>query len=360
MRFRPSSLLLLLLVTALPAAAIAQGPPQQQQQGPVIIPKKAPTAPTPPPPPPQQQQEQKPQFRFSVTVPEVQIPVTVQLKNNGQFVPNLTAKQFRIYEDGVEQQIEKVGVTNDAPMTVVMLLEFSNGTFYPIEYQVLEASAVFTNQLQPQDWMALVTYDLKSTIVTDFTHDKRAIYAGLNSLQMANFSETDLFDALSDTIDRLNDIQGHKVLVVMGTGFNSFSHLTFDQLKKKLQATQDITIYTVSLDWILEANSIAPMRLLQADNEMKYFAEVTGGRSYQPRFEAEFPDDFRDIAGSVRSQYMISYTPTNRKLDGTERKIKVELVAPDGKPLEIVDQKGKKLKYDLSYRPSYTSRHVVE
>ncbi|HWG37906.1 MAG TPA: hypothetical protein VN690_09345, partial [Terriglobales bacterium] len=159
--------LLLLLLAALSAAAIAQGPPQQQKQGPVIIPKKPPTAPTPPtPPPPPPPQEQKPQFKYSITVPEVQIPVTVQLKNNGQFVPNLTSKQFRIYEDGVEQQIEKVSVTNDAPMTVVMLLEFSNGTFYPIEYQVLEASAVFTNQLQPQDWMALVTYDLKSTIVT--------------------------------------------------------------------------------------------------------------------------------------------------------------------------------------------------
>ncbi|MGH9393251.1 MAG: VWA domain-containing protein, partial [Terriglobales bacterium] len=278
------------------------------------------------------------------------------------------AKQFRVYEDGVEQTIQKVNVTNDAPMTVAMLLEFSNGTFRPLLYQILEASYAFTGQLQPQDWVALITYDLKPTIVVDFTHDKRAIYAGLNSLQFANFSEADLFDSLSDTLDRLSDIQGHKTLVIMASGLNSFSHITFDQLKKKLQATEDITIYTVSLGWVeqefLESNgyqsSMMQMSLLQADNEMRYFAEITGGRFYQPRFEGAFNDVFRDIAGSVRSQYMISYTPTNSKLDGTERKVKVELVAPDGKPLQIVDQKGKKLKYDISYRATYTARHVVE
>jgi VWFA-related protein len=343
----------------------AQGVPQQR--GPVIIPKKAPqqqAVPVAPPPPPKPPAEQKPQYNFSVNVPEVKIPVTVET-SSGQFVPNLTIHQFRLFENGVPQTIEKVSVTNDAPMTVVMLVEFRN-TWMPFLYNILEASYVFTSQLQPQDWVALVTYDLKPTVVVDFTHNKRAIYAGLNSLTFANFSEADLFDSLSDTIDRMNAIKGQKTLVLIATGLNTFSHMNFDQLRKKLKATQGITIYSVSMGWSLEEwldengyTGSAEMDLLQADNEMRYFAHVTGGHYYQPRFEGAYPDVFRNIASAVRSQYTLYYIPTDRKLDGTERKVKVQLVAPDGKPLILVNPKGKKLKYTMTYRTSYTAPHVV-
>ena len=344
---------------------LAQG---VQQRGPVIIPKKTPAQPapaTPPPAAPPQQAVQKPQFNFSVQVPEVQIPVTVET-SNGQFVPNLTIHQFQLFEDGVEQKLSKVTVTNDAPMTVVMLVEFRN-TWMPFLYNILQASYVFTSQLQPQDWVALVTYDLKPTVVVDFTHNKQAIYAGLNSLTFANFSEADLFDSLADTIDRMNAIKGHKTLVLIGTGLNTFSHMNFDQLRKKLEATRNITIYSVSMGWSLEEwldengySGAAEMDLLQADNEMRYIASITGGRYYQPRFEGAYPDVFRNIASAVRSQYTLYYEPTDKKLDGTDRKIKIDLVAPDGKRLILVNQKGKKLKYTLNYRKTYTARHIVQ
>lgn len=341
------------------------GPPST---GPVIIPKKAPSTTAPaeaPPPPPQAKPVPKPQYNFSVNVPEVEIPVTVQTKD-GQFVPGIGIQHFALYEDGVLQHIDKVSVTNDAPMTAVMLIEFRN-TWAPFIYNVLEASYAFTGQLQPQDWIALVTYDLKPTVVVDFTHDKRAIYAGLNSLHFANFSEGDLFDSLSDTIDRMDSVQGHKTLVLISTGINTFSHMTFGELQKKLQQTQGITIYTVSMGWSLEQwlggngyNPIAEMDLLQADNELRYIASTTGGRYYQPRFEGAYSQVFQDIAGSVRSMYTLSYKPTNKKLDGTTRKIKVELVGANGQKLKMVDQKGKNVDYTVNYRASYTSRHVVE
>jgi VWFA-related protein len=364
---RPLVLLLLLGFGSGAGLLFAQG--VQQQRGPVIIPKKTPAQQTPAAPPPSanppQQAVQKPQFNFCVNVAEVKIPVTVETAN-GQFVPNLTIHQFQLFENGVPQKLDKVAVTNDAPMTVVMLVEFRN-TWMPFLYNILEASYVFTSQLQPQDWVALVTYDLKPTVVVDFTHNKQAIYAGLNSLTFANFSEADLFDSLSDTIDRMNSIKGQKTLVLIATGLNSFSHMNFDQLRKKLKATQGITIYSVSMGWSLEEwldengyNGSAQMDLLQADNEMRYFADVTGGRYYQPRFEGAYPDVFRNIASAVRSQYTLYYVPTDKKLDGTERKVKVDLIAPDGKPLILVNQKGKKLKYTVNYRASYTARHVVQ
>jgi VWFA-related protein len=99
---------------------------------------------------------------------------------------------------------------------------------------------------------------------------------------------------------------------------------------------------------------------LQADNELNTFAKLTGGRAYFPRFEAEFPGIFHDILGDVRNQYNIAYRPSNTKQDGSYRKLKVELVAPDGGPLKVRDQKGKDVKVQIITRDGYYAKNVVE
>ena len=93
---------------------------------------------------------------------------------------------------------------------------------------------------------------------------------------------------------------------------------------------------------------------------MQTFARMTGGRFYQPRFQAEYPEIFHDIAGDIRHRYELSYHPTNAKFDGTYRKLKVDVVAPDGGPLKVKDQKGKDVKYAVIAREGYTAKHEVE
>lgn len=349
--------------TQAPAAAGGPG----GSGGPIIIPKQVTTppptepAPAPPPPPP----VQTPQYQIQVQVPEVQIPVNVETVD-GQFVPKLTAAQFSLTEDGVRQKITRVDVVGDAPMTCVLLVEFRN-EFWPLLYQTLEASYYFTNQLQPHDWVALVSYDLKPTIVVDFTQDRAAIMQGLNSLRFPGFNEGDLFDSLADTMDRLDGVKGHKIIVLISTGLNTFSHTTFDDLRKRIAESKDISIYTIGMGWEVQNylqttghGEIEQLDFLQAENELRYIAQNTGGRYYEPRFEGEYNGIFSEIAASVRNQYILSYTPTNQKLDGTFRKVKVELVGPNGQPLKIVDQKGKNVKYDINYKEGYYARHVVE
>src|SRR5581483_6467100 len=126
---------------------------------------------------------------------------------------------------------------------------------------------------------------------------------------------TNMFDALYDTIDRLDNVEGHKYIVLVSTGFDSFSKLTFDQILKKVKNSHDITIYTVSIGWMLREYCetrgctgyshgmgipITEMDYLQADNEMQTFARLTGGRFYQPRFIGDMVDPFHDIAGDIR------------------------------------------------------------
>jgi hypothetical protein len=102
------------------------------------------------------------------------------------------------------------------------------------------------------------------------------------------------------------------------------------------------------------------MDYLMADNEMKTFAQVTGGMWFAPRFEGEMPDIFSEINQNIRSKYELVYRPTNAKQNGTYRKLRVELVDAEGHPLRIVDEKQKQLKYDIIARDGYRARQEVE
>jgi len=99
---------------------------------------------------------------------------------------------------------------------------------------------------------------------------------------------------------------------------------------------------------------------LQADNEMRTFASITGGESYFPRFPGELGDDFGQINSNIRSKYELVYRPTNSKMDGTYRKLRVELVDDEGQPLRIQDEKHKPLKYDIIARDGYKAKQEVE
>lgn len=349
------------MVLALAGAAWGQQP---NPTGPIIIPKKAPTAPQPPPLPPPK--PKNPEFSFKVTVPEVELPVTVETKN-GDFIGHLHKNNFRVLENGVPQQIDNVTYTSDAPMTVVLLVEFRS-QWWPFIYHILEASYIFARQLQKQDWVALVTYDLRPHIVVDFTHNKQAIYQGLNEQQIPGFSEADMYDALAFCINRMNGIPGRKVIVLITDGRNTFSHLNFDQIKKIVADAHNVAIFPVSIawplrEWLQENGMLGPMQDMNyvvGDNQLRYFAKLTGGRFYEPRFEGGYPSVFQDIAEAVRNEYVISYRSTDQKLDGTFRKVQVSVVAPNGQPLKVVNQKGKPVKYQVVAKNGYYAPHAVQ
>jgi VWFA-related protein len=202
----------------------------------------------------------------------------------------------------------------------------------------------------------------------DFTQDKRAIMGALNMLRIPGLSERNLFDAMFDTLDRIDRIEGKKYIILVSSGADTFSRVTLDQTLKKIKSTKDVTIYPISIGWqyreMVQSRSLASgardVGWLQNDNQLNTFAKLTGGRAYFPRFEAEMKDIFHDISADIRNQYTISYHPTNAKLDGTYRKLKVELQAPDGGPLKVRDQKGKEVKYIVYAREGYTAKHTVD
>jgi VWFA-related protein len=342
--------------------------------GPYAIPKKkVEDAPPPPPPVAPKKLEDIPDYSLKVNVPLVNVDVLVTTKD-GQFIPGLKQGNFRIVEDGVPQQVTHFNVSQ-APITAVLLVEFA-ATSYSFMREALEASYAFAGSLKKDDWVAVAYYDMQPHILVDFTQDKKAVYGALNQLRIPGFAETNLFDALYDTLDRLDRVEGKKYVILVTTGVDTFSKLTLDKIMKKIKDTKDVTIFPISVGFMLREYCethpgycrnahgmgipVGHMDYLQGDNEMRTFAAMTGGRAYFPRFQAEYSEEFQDISGDIRNQYTISYAPTNSKLDGTYRKLKVQVVGPDGGPLKVKDQKGKDVKIEVVARDGYTAKHSVD
>jgi len=356
------------------APADAGGP--TDTSSPYAIPRKSAEVPPPPVPRPETPKkiEGMPDYSIKVNVPLVNVDVLVTAKNNGQFIPGLKKDNFRIFEDGTQQQITDFNITK-APITALLLIEFAS-TNYSFMVQALQASYAFVNTMRKEDWVAIEYYDMQPHVLTDFTQDKAAAFGALNQLRIPGFAETNEFDAVYDALDRLDRIEGKKYVILVTSGVDTFSKNTLDSITKKIKDTKDVTIFAVSIGWYLRemcevqhctANShgiasphISTIDYLQADNELRNFASMTGGRAYFPRFQAEFNEIFQDVGSDIRNQYSITYHPTNSKLDGSYRKLKVQVVGPDGAPLKVKDQKGKDVKIDVVARDGYTAKHTVD
>jgi VWFA-related protein len=302
-----------------------------------------------------------------LNVQEVTVDVGVLLEKNHQFVPGLKPGNFRVYEDGVEQKVVGFKRT-EAPITALLLCEFAANSYYFI-YDMKNAAWSFAQQLRPNDYVAMMTFDMRTQIVTDFTQDKNQILQGINSLIIPGFSESNVFDALYEGMDRLDRVEGRKYIILIATGRDTFSKLTFDKILKRVKASRDITIFTVSTGGLVRAmtegrggmgGAMRDMDYLQADNEMRTFSSSTGGMSFFPRFEGEMPDIFQTINQTIRSKYELVYRPSNAKQDGTYRKLRVALVDAEGQPLRFQDEKKKPLKYDIIARDGYRAKQEVE
>ncbi len=368
------------VVHAQQAPATTQQPvppaPQDQQapdaggptgdNGSIAIPKKKEKENVPPPPPEPKVKNPPGMGNFSlrVDVPVVTVDVGVVLEKTHQFVPNLKQENFRVYEDGVAQPIASFQRIQ-APITAVLLCEFAANSYYFI-YDMRNAAYAFFQQLQPDDYIAVVTYDMHTQILTDFTTDKRLVAEAMNSLTIPTWRETNVFDALYQTLDRLSRVEGRKYIVLIGSGRDTFSKITLDKTLQKIKATPNVTIFTVSTGGAARVMSegrmgqMAQMDYLQADNEMQTYARMTGGMYFQPRFTGEMPDIFHQINDSIRNQYVLSYKPLNQKMDGSYRKLRVELVDEEGRPLRMQDEKHHQLKYNIIARDGYKAKQEVE
>jgi len=312
-------------------------------------------------------QAEGPTFRSDSTNVNVDVGV---LDNKGRFIPGIPAGNFRIMEDGVPQKVSGYS-TGQAPMTIAMVIEFCNlfQQYWSYGWQeTLTATYGFLETLIPEDTVAVVAFDLRTEILSDFTTNRQQTHEAMARLRIPGFSEANIYDALTEVADRMSDIEGRKAILYIGSGMDTFSKLTFDQTRRKLQ-TAGVPIYSLGTlqalrEWYDSRGAMGPIQrldFLQADNQLRTFSKETGGQAWFPRFFGEYGNIFRQISEALRNTYSLSYQPTNVARDGKFRKIKVDLVNPQtNEPLKITDEKGKPIKYQVIAKTGYTAPREVE
>ena len=306
-------MLLAVLLSLAGAALLAQGPRRDAGNN------------LPPPPDlPKDALKGKP---IAIDVDVVNLDVVVSDKN-GTLVRGLEKKDFKVFDDGVEQTITNFSAT-EGPVTVVIMFEFSktyvyyyDNVFYPI--------IGFIEGLQENDWAALVKFDLHTEILSDFTRNKNQLIYPLRDLRYAMYSEVVLFDAVDEMLERLEKIDGKKAIFLLGSGFDTISKHTYSETLKRAEAS-DVMIYAISLGQFIrlytenDRSSFANMDYLMADNQLRSFAEATGGQAFYPRFQTEYPDIYDNVSKQLRNQYSLAFIPTNSKKDGKFHKLRVEV-----------------------------------
>jgi len=287
---------------------------------------------------PIEEQEEKPQGRttLSVAVEQVQVDITVQDKN-GNLIQGLRKEHFRVYEEKVEQTVTFFTPV-EAPITAILVTEYSSVIPWEWLYEAWLGSHMFADQMRPEDWVAVVAYDIRPEILVDFTQNKAEVYNALRKLNSPAFRESNLYDAVYDVIDRVQDVEGKVAMVLISSGLDTFSKKNLDQIMDKVKEA-NVVIYPISLGGNARVRNdygtSARMDLYQAEAVLKYFAKYTGGVAFFPRFVQAYKGIFQTISALLRSQYSLGYISTNTKKDGKFRKIKVEVVADidgDGKP----------------------------
>jgi Ca-activated chloride channel family protein len=309
-----------------------------------------------------------PTFRSDVLTVTLDVAV---LDNHGNPIPKIPQERFRILEDNTPQKITGYSI-GEAPMTICLVVEFSNRfqRLYTMNWaETLNDAYGFVSTLKPEDYLAIIAYDMRPEILSDFSTDRMQAQAALSRLRIPAFSEANLYDALVFTGERMQDIEGRKAIVLLSSGIDTFSRLTFDKARHAIQ-DNGIPIYAIGLAQAQRemqgamrpgmAGAQSDMNLAVSNEQMKTFATETGGRAFFPRFQGEMGGIFRMVHESLRSNYTLTYQPSNQVKDGKYRRLKVELVNADNQPLKVLDEKNKPIKVQIVTKAGYKAPREVE
>jgi Ca-activated chloride channel homolog len=271
----------------------------------------------------------------------ITIPVSV-FDRNGLYIPNLGQESFKIFEDGVEQEIAYFGTT-EQPFTVVLLIDTSPSTEYQIE-EIQDAAIAFVNQLKPQDSVIVIEFAWNVHVLTEQTTDRQKIFKGIKKADWGD--GTSLYEAVQDSLNkRLGKIKGKKAIVLFTDGVDTTSYKASYDSTLRLAEESDVTIFPIYYNTFADnSRSISnfpfpstrnPRGTSRSDYALgkKYLdelSEVTGGRVFNAESSpGGLKGTFESIAEELRRQYNIGYYPLEVGEAGQRKQIRVRVNRPN-------------------------------
>lgn len=301
----------------------------------------------PPPPRPSQQAEQEvdPNDVISVNTTEILLPVTVR-DGSGVLVGNLTRKDFRIFEDGVEQSLSDLRF-RQVPVDVALIVDASSSVTGNLD-DFRNAAEGFAAHLAADDRVSLIQFDDRVVLLQDWTRSLVQFRRALRRISPGMF--TRFHDAmLLASRDQIARGDARHAIIVLTDGIDSGRGSSFDAALRAALKSQT-TVYIVSNTEIERGRKQEGLTALQAgpdstvrfnalriddlrlglaalessERNLERLASATGGRLYKPASFNALDQTYAEVADELRHQYTLYYSPSNRTRDGQFRRVRVE------------------------------------
>ena len=264
------------------------------------------------------------------------------IDRNNRPINNIRQDEFKIYEDGVVQPIFSF-TQEEVPVIYGMAVDTS-GSLRPQFNQVIDAAKTIINSNKPGDETFLERFISSDKIETiqDFTPSKDALLDGLDTLYIEG-GQTAVIDGVYLAAEHIaeykkgtGDDRRRRALIVVTDGEDRASYYQELDLFRHLRE-QDVQIYVIGFVTELDADRglIRKSPRDKAINLINKLATETGGRAFFPQSISDLPGIANEIVRDLRTQYVISYDPTNKAHDGSYRSIKVSVAQPTGSEKRI-------------------------
>ena len=298
----------------------------------------------------------------------VTLPVSV-MDRDGRYVPNLRKEDFRLWEDGVEQQVAFFSSV-DKPFSVVLMLDTSGSTRFRLE-DIQDAAIAFTNQLRPDDRVMIVSFDDQIRVLSEFTSDRGRLRDAIRRTRPGD--GTKLYEAVDMVMNqKLNSVSGRKAIVLFTDGVDTTSrHATYASNVRDAEEL-DALIYPVQYDTYMDmsggngggwpgsgrrpTSSVGVLIQILgginrggrgpinnggggpgtsrhdyevANRYLHDLADKTGARTYQADSTQNLSSAFGNVADELRRQYSLGYYPKRSAQAGERREIRVRVNQPN-------------------------------
>ncbi len=253
----------------------------------------------------------------------VLVPLTVTDPQN-RLVTGLERSNFQLFDSNAPQTIKSFA-TEDAPLSIGIVFDLS-GSMQSKFVRSRKALSEFLHTCNPQDEFFVVGFNDRPAVLVDYTSDVEDVEARMVMLRPEN--RTALIDAMYLGVNKLRDAKyQRKALLVVSDGGDNRSRYTQGELMRAVRESE-VQIYSVGI-----FDAYAPTVEEQNGPQLLHeLSETTGGRLFVVRDVQDLSDIAQRISEELRNEYVIGYTPTDRRRNGAWRKLNVRLVPPPGLP----------------------------
>ena len=252
------------------------------------------------------------------------------IDRNNRPIDNLRQNDFHVFEDGVPQPIESFS-REEVPISYGMAVDTSGSLRSQLQ-AVIDAGKTIINSNKTGDETFLARFISSDAIETvqDFTASKDLLIDGLDDLYIQG-GQTAIIDAVYVTAEHVAEYKKgddndrrRRALIVITDGEDRSSVYSQEKLFARLRE-EDVQIYVIGFVRELDKDSglIRKSPREKAVNLINKLATETGGRAFFPESLSELPKIADEIVRDLRTQYVVSYNPTNKSRDGSFRSIKV-------------------------------------